>query len=586
MKEKWTADFSKPEKSCFDIKPEISHNAYLDDGSLFLGLRKKNCMAWLETADRVYVDQVIEARLRFDSLGGYCAAGIMFRVVEEGTYYLALFSSKGYFRVDAVTKNSPSPLVGWTEAPGLDGNGASLGIIARGDHLIFLLNGRWIAEARDDSIPGGHLGFALVSYDEAAPAEEASAEEMYPPPGLLSPAAQESYVCRAWLDLLSVDSRPAVVGAEYNKWCGSAEISAESRLRLAESYAALDRFDAAYDQVLKAWRQREEAARSVMATYTEMRVRGELLFAARMASRLGQYEAAQEYIDICLAMGDGAAGDGASRDAASEAALDDELDALSQKAIILSAQGKHAELAGFLPGHIQRVSARGDVSSVAALYALLGHALWSLQDYKAAAAAWDKAFSLNAGNGLYAACAADAYEKLGKNAQALSLRLHAGNCFLRQQDNGELGTLVPKLLAVGGKSWEAHAFAGKWAYAAGDFDRAEAEMALSDELRRAEQSQQKKPAKTAAKAEPTKAKPSASGKAATKVAAAKAGSAKAAPAKAEPKQAAPAKAKKAPAREAGKTDGKKPAPSAKPKQAAPAAKKTTKKTPAKKTGSP
>ncbi|MCL2270475.1 MAG: hypothetical protein FWC24_03925, partial [Treponema sp.] len=94
MKEKWIADFSKPEKSCFDIKPEISYNAYLEKNTLFLGLKKKNCMAWLETVNRVYVDQVIEARFRFDNHGGYCAAGIMFRITGQG-YYIALVSSKG-----------------------------------------------------------------------------------------------------------------------------------------------------------------------------------------------------------------------------------------------------------------------------------------------------------------------------------------------------------------------------------------------------------------------------------------------------------------------------------------------------------
>ena len=641
MKERWTADFSKPERSCFDIKPEIAHNAYLDKGSLFLGLRKRNCMAWLETENRVYVDQLIKAHLRFDGMGDYCAAGIMFRIIEGGTYYLALISSKGYFRVDVVTKNVPAPLIGWTEVSGLDGNGVSLCIVARGEHLIFLLNGRWVAEAWDSSVPGGHLGLALVSYDEA------DTEDPYPPPGLLSPGAQEGYACKAWLDFLSVDSRPAAVKAEYKKWCNSTEISAESRLRLAESYAALDRFDFAYDQILKAWQQREAAARSVMATYTEMRVRGELLLASRMACRLGQYDTAQEYIDACLAMRD---------DTSLEVLNDDEFDALSQKAIILSAQGKHAELVEFL---VQRLNVKGDASSIAALYALLGHAYWNLQDHKDAAAAWDKAFSLNADNGLYAVCAANAYEQLGKNAQVLSLLLDAGNCFLRQQDNSELEALVPRLLAVGNRSWEAHALAGKWAFASGDFDRAETELALSDDLRLAARSKQEadpvacylrgdllnrqgKPSEAFAffseavrlvpdyelyslrleetrsrlgdtpvepKKKPAKAtaKPPVAGKdkAAAKVDSAKVDTAKADPAKvepvktepvkAEPTKAEPVKARKAPVKASGKAADKKPAPKAKPKQAVPTAKKTAagskakvpgpaKKTPAKKTG--
>ncbi|MCL2128127.1 MAG: hypothetical protein FWH38_07730 [Treponema sp.] len=460
MKEKWTADFSRPERSCFDIKPEISYNAYLDKGALFIGLKKKNCMAWLETADRVYTDQVIEARFRFDSPeGGYCAAGIMFRLMERDSYYLALVSSRGCFRLDAVNNGSPRPLIGWTQVPGLDENGARLGITARGDHLVFTLNGRWTAEARDASVPGGRLGFALVSYDDSDDGDKAG------PDG----ETGEDYASRAWLDFLSVDSRAGAVEAEYKKWAESAEISAESRMSLAESLTALDHFGAAYDQVLKAWKQREEAARSVTATYTEMRSRRELLFAARIASRLGQHEAAEEYVNTCIAMG---------------ADETDGLEILAEKALILSALNKYGELAAFLPAYIEQTEAGEDRACLPSLHALLGRAFYSLNDYKKAAAAWDRAFSLDSGNGLYAANAANAYEKLGKNREALRRRLDGGKCFLERHDFDELGALVPQLLASGKKSHEAHALAGKWAFGAGDFEKAETELALAEDLRR------------------------------------------------------------------------------------------------------
>jgi tetratricopeptide (TPR) repeat protein len=384
MKEKWIADFSKPERSCFDIKSEISYNAYLEkcppstkgtaskEGALFLGLKKKNCMAWIETANRVYVNQIISAHFRFDSLEGYCATGIMFRIAGQGTYYLALVSSKGYFRLDAVNNNIPTPLVGWTEIPGLKEREVKLGVIAQNDHLIFFHNGKWIAETHDASIPGGHLGFVLVSYDSLA---------------------QEEYVCKSWLNHLSVDSRAKTVEAEYKKWNNSVEISAESRFHLAESFAALDRFDAAYSQILRAWRQREEAARSVMATYTETRAKGELFFAARMASRLERYADAEEYINECFAMGVSPA---------------EELDIVAEKAQILSALHKYKDLAAFLPGYIKKYA---DIPS---LYALLGHAHWNTENYKDAAAAWNKAYGLDKNNELYGSLKKQAQEKLKK----------------------------------------------------------------------------------------------------------------------------------------------------------------------------
>jgi len=371
MKEKWIADFSKPEKSCFIIKPEISYNAYLEKRSLFLGLKKKNSMAWLETADCVYVDQIIDARFRFDGQGGHCASGIMFRVTGQGTYYLALVSSRGCFRLDAVHNNIPRPLTGWIETPGLSGNDVNLRIIARGGHFIFLLNGKWIAEADDVSIPGGHLGFALASYDADSPPAEIN----------------QNLVCQSRLHFLSVDARPGAVADEYNRWSNALETSAESRLRLAENFAALNRYDAAYSQITKAWKQREEAARSVMATYTDVRTGAELLFAARMALKLGQYTTAEEYLNARRAMGVTSA---------------DELTIAAETAKILSAQNRNKELAAFLPGYIKRAKAVKKLADIPPLYALLGHAFWNLQDYKAAASAWGKAVSLDKHNGLYA----------------------------------------------------------------------------------------------------------------------------------------------------------------------------------------
>jgi tetratricopeptide (TPR) repeat protein len=450
MKERWIADFSKPERSCFDIKSEISYNAYLDKGSLFLGLKKKNCMAWLETADRVYVNQIINASFHFNSPGGYCAAGVMFRIADSGNYYLALVSSKGYFRLDVVNNKVPKPLTGWTKAPGLDEQGANLCIIARGDHFIFMLNGRWIAEAHDASIPGGHLGFALVSYDSG----DNDSEEADSPPQEQPFALGEGYACQSWLDFFSVNSNPGAVEAEYNKWTVNDEISAESRLRLAESFAALDRFDAAYDQILKAWKQRENAARSVTATFSEMRTRVELIFAARMAYMTGQYQVAEECINESLALGDNGP---------------EGLEALAEKAKILSSLNRHSDLADFLPGYIKRLETEAD-DGLPSLYALYGFACWNLEKYKTAADAWDKAFKLNGLNGLYAANAANALEALGRPKDALRRRLAAAKCFMEQKEYDELGALVPKLLATGKNNREVHALVAKWAEETGNLN--------------------------------------------------------------------------------------------------------------------
>ncbi|GHV95955.1 hypothetical protein AGMMS50293_22750 [Spirochaetia bacterium] len=443
--EKWIADFSKPNNSPFDIKSESLYNAYLSNSSLVLDLKKTNCIAWVETPEHHYQDQVIEARFRLDSLGGYAAAGLMFRVADDGTYYLALVSSKGYFRLDAVKDNSPQPLIGWTEAAGFNGKDVSLGIIAYGAQLIFFINGRWCAETSDATISGGRLGFALASYEGE------------------SDAALAEISCRAWLDFLSVDSRISAVEESVNKWSNSPEITAESRLHLAETFAAMGADTEALTQIGKAWERREDAARSVMATYTEMRTRRELLLAARMAFRLERYSEADEYIDACLEQG---------------VDTPEGKEALAEKAKILGELNKFAELKDFMLKHLS------GMSEDSGLYALLANAHWKMNEYEPAAMAWDKAFELEKENGIYAVNAANAWELLGKNDKALERFLEAGGIFLRQDNHGELVVLVPKLISLGDQNWAARALAGKWAFSIEDYDRAETEFAASERVRR------------------------------------------------------------------------------------------------------
>jgi tetratricopeptide (TPR) repeat protein len=335
-----------------------------------------------------------------------------------------------------------------------------LDIIAYGDHLIFFLDNRWIAETHDASIQGGHLGFALLSYET-----DENPETSDSPPKLQSPVNDEGYTCQAWLDYLSVDSRAVTVETEYKRRCASLEISAESRMRLAESFIATEDFQAAYDQIIKAWKQREEAARSVTATYTETRTLGELLFAAQTTMRLGQYADAEDYVDVCLAMDT------------------NNLGALAEKINILSSQNRYVDLVIFLPYYISRLEIGAKETDPSTLYDLLGHACRETGDYKAAAAAWGKAFRLNGSNGPYAVNAANAYELIGKNREALKCRLDGGKCFLQQKNYAELGPLVEKLLAVGNDNREVHILAGKWAAGIGDHKRAEAELAVAKKLK-------------------------------------------------------------------------------------------------------
>jgi tetratricopeptide (TPR) repeat protein len=450
--ELWNADFSKPNRTRFDIKSEISYDAYLHRHSLALELKKSNCLAWVEAPEKRYRDQVIRARIRLDSLGGYAAAGLLFRMVDEGTYYLVLMSSKSYFRMDAVRNNMPFPLIGWTEIPvpppepgaspqTAAGGGAETAVgltaIAFGSHLVLLFNGIWAAELSDPSIASGSLGFALASY-EAGP-------------------APTDVAARAFLESLSVESRISQVQEIYESWKDRASIPAESRFRLAETFAAMAEPASALIQLKKAWEERAGEAGG-------KRTQRELLLAARLALRLEQYAEAEEYAGACLDLG---------RESP------EGREGITEKAKILYSAEKFSDLRDYAG---EALSLREDDP---VLHTLLGHACWNLGEYDRAAAAYDRAFELDGENGLLAKNAANVYEVLGRRDEALKRYLAAGRVFLSLDNYQDLGVLVPKLLALGADNWEARALAGKWAYGIEDWAMAEAEFIRAEDQRRA-----------------------------------------------------------------------------------------------------
>ncbi|MDR2402802.1 MAG: tetratricopeptide repeat protein [Spirochaetaceae bacterium] len=445
ISEKWTADFSKPQDRRFFCGSEAAYDAYIQRNALVLGLRKTNCLSWAEDPLYRYGDQVIEGRFCLKPYGGYAAAGFMFRMVDEGTCYLVLVSSKGYFRLDLLRNGTPLPLIGWTEVPdrpsapdlpadGFMAESASLMVIAFGDHLVLVINSRWAAEIHDSSIPSGRLSFALASYETAAGGQS----------GI--------YAAEALLEAFSVDSRVEEVERIYRKWTEETDAAPSSRRRLAETFAAMGQASAALVQLKKGWAPGYR------------RTQGELLLAGRLALGLGLQDEAEDHIDACIAEG---------------TETPEGREGFIEKLKLLCAAGRYTEL-------IERGNrAVGILPDNPTLRTLLGHAFFEGRDYEAAAAAYDRAFELDETEGLSAKNAANVYELLEQKEEALNRYLKAGRAFLAADNYGDLGTIVPRLLSLGSDSWEAHGLAGKWAFGIEDWKMAAAEFAAAKRQRRA-----------------------------------------------------------------------------------------------------
>ncbi|MDR2020302.1 MAG: tetratricopeptide repeat protein [Treponema sp.] len=465
VEEKWDADFSKPARSRFDIRPESSYDAYIRSNSLVLGLKKEKCLAWIEDLQFRYGDQVIEARISLDAHGGYAAAGFMFRMVDDGTYYSVLISNKGYFRLDVLRNGKPLALIGWTELPvpaqapaalprtavqtpntaplAADREAVfpvDLTIIAYGSHLVLAINGVWAAEIRDSTIPAGRICFAAASYEAAPfPEKDSGINQEFP-----------RYTAEAILEAFSVESRLSETAARYEAWAENPAIPPLSRFRLAETFAAMDQPAPALVQLKKAWEGREKNQQ-------------ELLLAGKLALTLELLNEAEEYIDACLAL---------------DPDTPEGKEAARERAKFLYAAKRYEELKTY--GETILPLSGDPVPGT-----LLGHAYWHLHDYAAAAAAYDRVFEMDPQNGLAARNAANGYELLDRKEEALERYLKAGRAFLAADNYEDLGSLISKLLGLGAESWESHALAGKWAFGIENWAMAEDEFSRAETLRRA-----------------------------------------------------------------------------------------------------
>jgi len=459
-----TIDFARTKKSPFDIKSESLYNAYLSDGSLTLGLKKEGCIAWVDMPGYEFADHVIEAKIRLETLDSYSAAGVIFHIMDEDTYYLALVSSKGYFRLDAVKGNAPKTLIAWTEIPDFDKVNFNIKIVACDTVFIFLVNDKWLGEINDDSAAYGKLGFVLASYEsDNSQNKELQENDEHSTDGNTEDSITEKneYVCKAHLDYISVDSRLKSIDENFNKLTDDININAEGRLRLAETFAVMNEPAKALDQIGRAWKRRDEVIRTVSAS-SEVRTKKELLLAARMSFRLGQYNKAEEFINAILDQWPDSA----------EGKI-----AHTEKIKILNELNKFKELNEFIINNPFKINKDIDY------YTLLAKCRWEIKDYADSAEAWDKAFEMNMENGVYAVNAANAYEMAGNKEEALSRYISAGKIFLNQDNLPELAALVPKLSLLGAGNWEARALMGKWAFSIEDYGKSVKEFEISHKLR-------------------------------------------------------------------------------------------------------
>lgn len=379
--EKWHTSFSMFQEHRF--APEMSGEYFseIEQGNLKLELKRKNLFAWTDDPLYRYDNFVLTAVMGIDPENGYSSAGLLFRRIDDLSYYYFLISNKGHYRLDMVMNGMPSVLTDWTACPDFDSKRFSVTILADGSSLSLYLNGKWIGDASGEGLSAGRISFAGQNYDESEKAVFT-------------------------LNNIEIESRPARIYAFQAKMLPSA-IPAETRLLFAESQMRSGHYPAALIEIKRVLQKDPENTDALMR-------------AADCCINLEMYTEAAEYLDqVALS----------ARDEGY----------YLQCAGILYMTNDFIALRDMLREH-QNLQEENPAAAN-----LLGNAEYSLGNWSAAATAYQKAFTADETQAKYAFNAARAFEKSKKLEEAAVMYGNSARLYFRHGEYEELAGILPFL---------------------------------------------------------------------------------------------------------------------------------------------
>jgi tetratricopeptide (TPR) repeat protein len=420
--ERLETSFRWLEERPFTVVRAPSYAASYDKGAYTLEISRENHFAWETLASgQQFAELVLEADVELSPSNGHCAAGLVWRHVNDENFYSFLVSSRGNFRVDLLFNNNPFHLVEWTKLPAPDpeihAGARRLRVVANGARFTFIVDDEWVGEIEDDVLPAGSVGFAAQNFGGA-------------PRGSFH------------LRRLLVEARPLAAEREHLRWSYYVPVSPAARLRLAETFFDAGRFSAAAVQLRKSMKDREATAR-------------EHFLLASSYLRLSLFEDALSHLERVLAV------------------EPKNPDALMEKANALYLSNRLVEARDCLENGL----AGGTLPDTAAALNLLGNAEYALGNWQKAADAYRRAVDREPGTALYLNNAARSLERAGQEAEAVDCYLRAARILFAEETFDELSLIVPRVHALAPESPDVRALEAKVLYREGRHEEAEAILA-------------------------------------------------------------------------------------------------------------
>jgi tetratricopeptide (TPR) repeat protein len=387
LQDAWRTDFRLLERKRFTNEVGRDFISKSRKRRLELKIHKSSCFAWVLTPYQ-YRDFTIQAQPHIGRENGHSAVGFVFRYNNEDNFYYFLLSNRGRFRFDVVFNRNPIHLIEWTDLPAevkdpSVRDPAELRIIARDHDFSFFLGDEWLAEASDDTLKTGYVGFAAQNYEEENKAV-------------------------FFLNSLSIEARPVQVEQEFLRWNRYVPVSPRSRINLAQTYTDMGKHSEAVVQL--------KAALEHLSDSAELH-----LLLARAYIQLKAYPESLSCLDRLLE-------------------LEPENDQVRlEKADVLFLEGEFLSCRDHIESILPRYPRDPQLRN------LLGRCQYNLGKWENAAEQYREAIELDADNAVYRVNLARCMERAGDSSGAVENYFKAARQLFRQEIYDELSLVLARL---------------------------------------------------------------------------------------------------------------------------------------------
>ena len=382
----------------------------LNEG-MALTTHTRNVFAWTDDPLYQYRDLIISGRIAFRTDDANYGAGVLFRKIDDASFYDCIVSSNGRIRFDAVFNGNQIPLIAWTEIPDFHrDSGVELRIIVRGTHFSFYIDDQWIAEIADDTLTSGGVSFAIQNYNDA------------------------DEVTACLLDFI-LESRPVEVEAAWYRWTSLIPADTQRRSSLSRTFASMGQFTPAGVQLKKIALRRSLTP-------------DEYLLLATCRLNNGDIERALANVESALESAPGS------------------VEAIAQKANILYLQNRFLDLKTFFALHSEMIA------HLPGLWNLSGNCAYALGEWSDSISAYKRAIDTQPDMPLFHANLGRALERTSRFDEAIDAYAEAASLLFREESYEELERILAWLSHLDPEHPQVSSLEGKLAFHDGNFEKA------------------------------------------------------------------------------------------------------------------